>query len=90
MHRELLELLDRAKVRANAESERAFARALALDPSTLLGYRRGKCWPDDDRMARICRLAGVPVPEGLLRLNIWRSHGDVRRTYGDLLKKLGQ
>lgn len=90
MRHELSDLLDSAKARIGAKSERELARALGVDPTSLLLYRRGENWPSDDRLIRICVIASVAPDDWLLRLNMWRSTGDARRRYGALLKKLGQ
>lgn len=90
MHRELLDLLDRAKKRIGAQSERQLARALAINASALLGYRRGQMLPSDDCLIRICALASEKPQHWLLLLNMWRSRGPTRAAYSDLVKKVGQ
>lgn len=82
------ELLALAKRGTDASSERGLARALRIDNNMLTHYRRGISLPSDATMVRICDAAGISRVEGLLHLNMWRSDGEVRRAYGDLLKIL--
>jgi hypothetical protein len=85
---EIGELLERAKVRLKVQSDRALARALAVDPTSFIHWRRGDEYPTDERMIRICAAADVPVAHGLLYLNIWRSSGDARATYRVICQEL--
>src|ERR1700741_1112434 len=83
---ELSALLDRACARLGATSDRAFCRALRWDGRSLLDYRRGTSWPDDERMVRLCDVSGISREGGLLLLNIWRSKGDTRTAYRRIFK----
>ena len=83
---ELIELLDRARTRIGARSDRALCRALRIDGRSLIDYRRGNSLPTDDRMLRICDASGLSAEAGLLMLNMWRAQGDTRTTYRRIFK----
>jgi transcriptional regulator with XRE-family HTH domain len=82
------DLLERARANLGVSSDRALCRELDITSNSLLLYRRGIGFPNDETMLRICAAARVPAEEGLLMLNMWRSSGRATTIYARLLKKL--
>jgi transcriptional regulator with XRE-family HTH domain len=83
---ELSEILDRARAKIGATSDRQLAQALGVVPSSFTQYRHGISLPSDDVMVRICLASGIAEEAGLLLLNMWRSQGRSRTIYRRLFK----
>jgi transcriptional regulator with XRE-family HTH domain len=85
---EIREVAERARQRLGVKSDEALAREIGMKRSNLQRAIYGQGFPSDAAMARLSRAAGLPVEEGLLLLNVWRSEGDVRTAYAQILKKI--
>lgn len=52
------ELLDRARSRANIESDYRLADVLGISRAAVSSYRKGKSHPDDRVLSQLCALSG--------------------------------
>ena len=55
----IIELLDRAKTRANLPSDYALAKVLGIDRSIVSGWRKGKQHPSNEHAVQLATLAGM-------------------------------
>jgi len=80
------QIVERARARTGAKSDRALAREFGMVHQGLLRITKGHGLPSDAAMVRISRAAGIPIEEGLLLLNMWRSDGEEHTAYTRILK----
>lgn len=65
--------LDDAKLALRTTSDRALGRALNVSPGCVVGWRNKRCWPSDEQMMKVAKLAGIDPRVAVLQLNMWRS-----------------
>tara|TARA_R110002124_G_scaffold14054_2_gene63230 strand:- start:179 stop:574 length:396 start_codon:yes stop_codon:yes gene_type:complete len=80
--------IDTAKEAYRANSDRKLSVALGLNAGAVGFWRRGVALPNDNTMVRLADLAGVSKEQALLELSYWRSEGEAKETYGEILKKV--
>lgn len=85
---EIQEVLERAKSNSGFKSERKLAQSIGVTHPTLLRIRRGWGYPSEENMVKLGELAGISRAEALLLLNFWKSQGEARTVYSDLLRRL--
>lgn len=56
----IIELIERAKTRANLSSDYALAKALGIPQSIVTHWRKGKRHPSNDEAIQLATLAGIP------------------------------
>jgi transcriptional regulator with XRE-family HTH domain len=57
----IAELLDRAKLRGNIESDYRLAKVIGISHGTMTGYRSGKSKPDSRVLEQLCALSGDDI-----------------------------
>ena len=80
--------LDGAINRMGLSSSRQLAKLMGLNQSALSGWRTGRAWPTDDKMALLADLAGEDQAQALLNLNFWRAEGVAKTLYAKMLEKV--
>ena len=57
----IAQLLERAKLSANIESDYRLAKVLSINQSALSNYRGGRSYPNDKILSQLCALSGDDV-----------------------------
>ena len=84
----LNDFLDLCKERTRTASDSNLARKVGITRAALAAYRKGASFPSDDNMVKLANRAKLDAGECLLLLNIWRSDGDARVVYEEMLMRL--
>lgn len=79
--------LDDAKRQAGLASDRALAKILSINNSSLNQYRTGRALPSDAIMLQIAELANIPADQALLDLAMMRSNSEPAKAVLLNLKK---
>ena len=77
--------LDLCKERTKTVTDSNLARKIGITRTSIALYRKGASFPSDDNMVKLAKRAKLDAGECLLLLNIWRSDGDARKFYRDML-----
>lgn len=86
--RDIIWYVERAKEHQGYSSDTKLDIALGYKGSFISYLRKGKALPSPDKMVDICKLAGVDPAIGLMDLAIWNAHGEAKKTYRNILKKI--
>lgn len=81
--------LDDARAAIGINSDRALAAALEASVATVNTWRSGRSLPTDEKMVDLAALSGASKEQALLHLSYWRADGEARKTYENLIKRLG-
>lgn len=82
------EYLDRVKKKNNLTSDRQIAPMLGVGFTAPSQWRTKRAWPSDDTMEKLAIMAGLDAEKALIELNIWRSQGQAKSAYENVLKRL--
>lgn len=76
----IAQLLERAKLSANIESDYRLAKILSVNQSALSNYRGGRSYPTDKILAQLCALSGDDVAVMAAQIQAARAQSDEGRT----------
>lgn len=82
--------LEKAKDVSGITSNRKLGADLGISEGAMSHFKTGRALPSDATMIRLADLAKVDPYIALLDLNTWRTEGDAKKAYADILRKLGQ
>lgn len=86
---EISEIIDAAKKKSGIKSNNGIARAIGITSAAMVRINSGFGLPSDQTMIRLGELAGIDRARALLLLNMWRTEGEAKKTYSDILSRLG-
>lgn len=77
----IIELLDRAKTRANLPSDYALAKALGIDRSIVSGWRKGKQHPGNEHAVQLATLAGLEEMQVIAEIEMQTATTEKKRGF---------
>ena len=87
--RKIIFYLDRAKEVQGFKSDSQLDRALGFKGSMTSFLRAGKSGISPEKMHDLCVLGEIDPAVGLMDLAAWNSQGKAKKTYQDILQKIG-
>lgn len=85
--RDVLFYVNKAMERSGCKSERALCGLLGTSHNTITAYKKGVL-PTEETMMKLAKIAGVDPWQALIDLCIWRSEGEAKQRYQEILKKI--
>ncbi|OPZ78977.1 MAG: helix-turn-helix protein [Alphaproteobacteria bacterium ADurb.Bin438] len=90
--RNIEDYMNLAKRKQKITSNNKLGEAIGINSNSISMINRGFSLPTDENMIKLAELAGVPLEEAMIDLNIWRAERDnkpkVLNFWQDLAKKI--
>jgi plasmid maintenance system antidote protein VapI len=78
---EIKELIERAKTRANLQSNYALAKALGIPQSSVTGWLKGNRHPSTDEAVQLATLAGLPEMEVIAEIELRTANNEKKKEF---------
>jgi len=78
---EIIELLKRAKERANITSDYALAKVLGIERQIISQWRKGKRHPSNEEAVKLATLAGLPEMEVIAEIELRTANTPEKREF---------
>lgn len=78
---EIIELLEKAKVRANIPSDYALAKVLGIERQIISGWKNGKRHPSNEEAVKLATLAGLDEMRVIAEIELRTANSEKKKEF---------